>query len=103
MSRSLNGQTWTVHDQASADEQRKAALYTVLQGRTVAERRQLLDILGLLPKRLITEHGMRGYRQGCRCPDCRKANTERTYRQKRASVPATTTADAPINTTKGDQ
>ncbi|MBC2903195.1 hypothetical protein [Streptomyces cupreus] len=103
MSLDLNRQTWGIHDHATPDEKQRATLYVASQARDAADCRQLLDVLGLLPKHVVAEHGMRGYRQGCRCPLCRKANTERTYRQKtkRTGEPATTTADCPINT-KGD-
>jgi hypothetical protein len=47
---------------------------------------------------------MPGYRAGCRCPVCRKANSERLHRQrKRTSPPTTTTSDTPGNTTGGKQ
>ena len=68
----------------SAEERRRASLYAVLQGGNVAERRELLDALGLLPARLRAEHGMPGYRAGCKCKTCRRANANRNRRQRAA-------------------
>jgi hypothetical protein len=65
----------------------------------------LLEVVGLLPgheSRLTRiTHGMPGYRLGCRCKRCRKANANRNV-QQRARQRETTTADAPINTTTGE-
>jgi hypothetical protein len=100
----LNRQTWATHDHATPDEKHRAARYVASQADDAADCRQLLDALGLLPKRLVVEHGMPGYRAGCRCPVCRKANSERLHRQrKRTSPPTTTTTDTPGNTTGGKQ
>jgi hypothetical protein len=94
----LDRQTWGVHDTATTDEKTAASRYVASMAVDAADCRLLLDVLGLLPKRLtVTEHGMRGYRQGCTCPVCRKANQARSQQRR-----ATTVVDAPINTTTGD-
>lgn len=104
MGMDLTRQTWSPKDEATAAEKDAAALYVASVATGPADCRQLLDVLGLLPKRLTVTHGMSGYRQGCKCKRCRRANANRLQRQraKRASVPATTTADCPIDTTTGD-
>jgi hypothetical protein len=89
----LNRQTWGIHDHATPDEQKRAARFVASQARDAADCRQLLDLLGLLPKRLIVEHGMRGYRAGCRCPGCRKANQERLHRQRSKTASPTAKGD----------
>lgn len=97
MSLDLNRRTWGVHDEASPQEQQRAARYVAAVATSADDCRQLLDVLGLLPKLLTVKHGMPGYRAGCRCKRCRKANANRT--QKQRARHATTTADCPINTT----
>jgi hypothetical protein len=97
MSLDLNRQTWGVHDSATADEKEKATRYVASVADDADDCRQLLDLLGLLPKRLtVVEHGMPGYRAGCKCPVCMEANRIRNQEQRR-----TTVVDAPINTTRG--
>jgi hypothetical protein len=97
----LNRRTWGPQDHATADEQEKATKYVASIAYDADDCRHLLDVLGLLPKHLTAAHGMPGYRQGCHCETCRKANANRTQRQ-RAAVPTTTVADCPTNTTTGD-
>jgi hypothetical protein len=93
MSLDLNRRTWGVHDTATAEEKEAAARYVASVAEDAADCRQLLDLLGLLPKHLtVTEHGMRGYRQGCTCGTCRKANAKRNERQKAARQKTTTEA-----------
>jgi hypothetical protein len=58
--------------QNSPQEKQRAALYVAAQADSADDARELLDALGLLPAR---------------------------PRTRRAAVPATTTADCPINTT----
>lgn len=98
MSLELNSRTWGPHDEATPAEKTAATRYVASVATSAADCRHLLDVLGLLPKQRITEHGMTGYRQGCRCVACKRANTARNQRQ-RAAHKATTTADCPINTT----
>jgi hypothetical protein len=71
-----------VKDEATEDEQQRAALYVASVAVDKADCTHLLAVLGLLPKRLTVGHGMAGYRAGCRCKRCRKANTERNRRQR---------------------
>lgn len=99
----MDQQTWSPYDEATNAQKDAAALYVASVATGPADCRQLLDALGLLPKRLTVVHGLPGYRQGCKCRKCRKANADRNQRQraKKASVPATTTADCPINTRGG--
>ncbi|MEV4227303.1 hypothetical protein AB0J81_09365 [Streptomyces bobili] len=102
----LNRQTWSPHDNASVDEKRSASLYVASVAADTEDATQLLAMLGLLPRHhpaimRADEHGMRGYRLGCRCRECRKAKAKQDNR-RRTRVPATTTADCPINTTTGD-
>lgn len=101
----LNRQTWSPHDQATVDEKQAASLYVASVAVDTADATQLLAMLGLLPRHhpaimRADEHGMRGYRIGCRCRLCRKAKAKEDNR-RRAGTPATTTADHPINTTTG--
>ncbi|WP_033307386.1 hypothetical protein RFN58_07125 [Streptomyces iakyrus] len=84
MGKDLNRRTWGPADEATPNEQRRASLYVAAMAGDAADCRQLLDVLGLLPKHLTVQHGMRGYRAGCRCKACRKANTERNRRQRTA-------------------
>jgi hypothetical protein len=81
----------------NGEKQRQAALYTVLHGQTVDERRQLLEMLGLIPAKPrpkrkpgrqagTYEHGHPAkYRQGCRCDACR-AGVTAAYRAWRAQA-----------------
>lgn len=100
----LNRQTWSPHDTASVDERQAASRYVASVSTDAEDATRLLAMLGLLPRHHPAvmrpdEHGMRGYRLGCKCPTCRKAKRARdTVQRKRAGIPATTT-DAPINTT----
>lgn len=90
--------TWQPADVATRDERRMASLYVASIATDKNDALQLLAALGLLPPHLtVTDHGMSGYRVGCRCPVCRKANRSRNSAQR--SRITTTTADAPINTT----
>lgn len=87
----LNRQTWGVDDTATADQKEKATRLVTRVATDADDRHQLLEALGLLPKRLtVTEHGMRGYRQGCTCTVCRAANNDRNARQKAARQKKTT-------------
>jgi hypothetical protein len=97
----LERRTWQPKDIATRDECHRASLYVASIAAGKDDALQLLGALGLLPARLtVTDHGMSGYRVGCRCPVCRKANRTRNAAQR--SRIATTTADAPINTTTGE-
>ena len=103
----LNRQTWSPHDQATVDEKKQASLYVASVAADTEDATRLLAMLGLLPRHhpaimRADEHGMRGYRFGCRCRDCRKAKAKQDNR-RRAGVPATPTADCPINTVTGDR
>lgn len=65
----------------SADIRRAASLYVASIARDKADATQLLAALGLLPRAhpavlRADEHGMRGWRFGCRCPKCRKAKSD---------------------------
>lgn len=87
MSLDLNRQTWGVDTTATASEKRAATHYVASIAVDADDCRHLLDILGLLPKRLtVTEHGMPGYRAGCTCKRCRKANQNRNRRQRAAAA-----------------
>lgn len=86
MSLDLNRQTWGVHDSAAPEEKEAAALYVASVAEDAADCRQLLDLLGLLPKRMTAAHGLPGYRAGCRCPVCVGANRARN----RGHAPSTT-------------
>ncbi|MGW5616216.1 hypothetical protein [Streptomyces sp. NPDC003877] len=79
----LNRRTWGPADEATTDEKHKASLYVASIAHDKADATHLLGALGLLPKRLTVQHGMPGYRAGCRCTTCRKANTTRLNRQNR--------------------
>lgn len=83
----LNRQTWAVHDHASGREKRAAARYVASRSADATEAAQLLAMLGLLPAHhpavmRPTDHGITGYRLGCRCKRCRKANRYRLQRQR---------------------
>lgn len=70
-------------------ERRKAQLYVAAKGTDKTDRTQLLAMLGLLPSshpgaHRPADHGLRGYRLGCRCKECRKANAARCARQRTA-------------------
>jgi hypothetical protein len=94
MSGDLESRTWGRHVTATAEEKTAATRFVASKAVDADDCRLLLDVLGLLPK-AVTEHGMAGYRQGCRCRLCKRANAARTRRQRAV----TTTANAPINTT----
>lgn len=96
MSSDLSRRTWGPHDHATSEEELKASRYVASIARDKADCVQLLDALGLLPALARVEHGMPGYQAGCRCKTCRRANANRTRRQ-RTAIRETTTADAPIN------
>lgn len=95
----LARRTWGVHDEATPDEKARASRYIASVADGPADCRLLLDVLGLLPALLTVEHGMPGYRKGCRCKRCRKANANRNQRQRAAAQRTTTVTDCPINTT----
>lgn len=80
MSSDLSRQTWSPLHQATPDEQTKAARYVASVAVDADDCRELLEALGLV--RRVREHGMRGYRQGCLCKTCRKANAARNQRQR---------------------
>jgi hypothetical protein len=93
MSLDLNRQTWGVHDSAAPEEKEAAARYVASVAEDAADCRELLDALGLLPKHLtVVEHGMPGYRAGCKCPVCMEANRIRNQEQRAVAA-------APTNTT----
>ncbi|MFJ8785008.1 hypothetical protein [Streptomyces sp. NPDC102476] len=93
MTLDLNSRTWGPQDEATPAEKTAATRYVASIATSPADCRHLLDVLGLLPRRRITEHGMTGYRQGCRCALCKRANTARNRRQ-RAAHKTTTRAEA---------
>jgi hypothetical protein len=92
----LNRQTWSPHDNATVDEKQTAALYVTSVADDAEDAAQLLAMLGLLPRHhpavmRADEHGMRGYRFGCRCRQCRKAKSKQdTAQRKRTTTPTTT-------------
>ena len=81
----------------SPEQRRQAALYTVLHGQTVEERRELLEMLGLIPDKPrpkrkpgrpagTYEHGHPAkYKQGCHCDEC-KAGVTAQFREWRAQA-----------------
>ncbi|MFF3511579.1 hypothetical protein [Streptomyces sp. NPDC002573] len=82
--------TWAPHDTATTDEQRKASLFVASVARDVADATHLLNILGLLPKYHPAvmdpeDHGMKGYRLGCRCQVCRRAKRNDASRKRAAA------------------
>lgn len=86
MTLDLSRRTWQPADAATRDERRRASLYVASIATSKDDATQLLAVLGLLPARLtVTDHGMAGYRAGCRCAVCRKANALRTQRQRKAA------------------
>lgn len=87
MSSDLSRKTWTTLDQATPDEQTKARRYVASVAVDAEDCRQLLEVLGLCGRR-IREHGMPGYRQGCRCKTCRRANAARNRSQRARKEPA---------------
>lgn len=94
----LNRQTWSPHDAATVDEKKQASLYVASVAADADDATQLLAMLGLLPRHHPAimrpdEHGMRGYRIGCRCRECRKAKSKQDNRRR---------TGAPANTTTGD-
>lgn len=65
----------------TADTRRAASLFVASVARDKADATQLLAALGLLPRAhpavlRADEHGMRGWRFGCRCVVCRKAKSD---------------------------
>lgn len=65
----------------TADIRRRAALHVASKAVDKADATQLLAALGLLPKGHPAtlrpqDHGMRGWRLGCRCTVCRKAKSD---------------------------
>ncbi|MDX2513894.1 hypothetical protein PV355_01765 [Streptomyces stelliscabiei] len=65
----------------TADIRRRAALHVASKAVDKADATQLLAALGLLPRAhpavlRADEHGMRGWRFGCRCTKCRKAKSD---------------------------
>lgn len=65
----------------------RAARYIAANATDAADCTRLLAMVGLLPaghpaSLLPSDHGMRGYRLGCRCKTCRKANGNRLARQR---------------------
>lgn len=90
MAEDLTRGTWGPLSLATPAECRKAALYVTATARDKADATQLLAVLGLLPathQAMIRpqDHGLIGYRLGCRCKACRKANTTRLQRQRAAA------------------
>ena len=82
--------TWGPLTVGTPEECRKASLYVASVARDKADATELLAILGLLPARHPArirpgDHGLIGYRLGCRCTPCRKANTNRLQRQRAAA------------------
>lgn len=70
----------------TADTRRTAALYVASKAANAEDATQLLAALGLLPRAhpavlRADEHGMRGWRLGCRCPKCRKAKSDDNRRR----------------------
>lgn len=90
---------YTQRAESTPEQIGRASLFVASIATSPGDCRQLLDVLGLLPTRMTVEHGMPGYRKGCRCVRCRKANANRNQKQRAAR--RTTTADVPINTTTG--
>ncbi|UOB09131.1 hypothetical protein MQE23_08705 [Streptomyces sp. HP-A2021] len=98
----LNRRTWSPKDEATTDEKRKASLYVAAVARDAADCTTLLAALGLLPRHHpavmdLSDHGMKGYRLGCRCHACRRAKRSRDSAQRRAARRNQNT------TTEGDQ
>lgn len=65
----------------SADTRHAAALYVASIARDKEDATELLAALGLLPRAhpavlRPSDHGMRGWRFGCRCSKCRKAKSD---------------------------
>jgi hypothetical protein len=91
MGADFTGHTWTHLDTASRAESDRAARYvTGMAARDKADATHLLAVLGLLPAGhpatlRPSDHGMRGYKVGCRCERCVKWNRNRLDRQKKAA------------------
>lgn len=88
MAGDLNRRTWSPQDVGTRDERRKASLYVASVATSKDDGVDLLSALGLLPAGhpalfAHVQHGMPGYRAGCRCERCRKANTNRNQQQRR--------------------
>lgn len=66
-----------------------AARYVAAHASSVADCTELLAMLALLPAGHPAtirpeDHGLPGYRLGCRCKQCRKANANRSVRERAA-------------------
>ena len=82
--------TWAPLTLTTPETRRKASLYVTSKAVDKADATHLLAILGLLPTNHIAtirpqDHGLIGYRAGCRCKPCRKANSNRLQRQRDAA------------------
>lgn len=78
----------------TADTRRAAALHVASKAVDKADATQLLAALGLLPKGHPAtlrpqDHGMRGWRLGCRCVICRKAKSDLDRRMRAKNGDAT--------------
>jgi hypothetical protein len=94
MAAELSGHTWTHLGSATREECEKARKYVASKATGVEDCTDLLAKLGLLPAGHPAtlrpqDHGLPGYRKGCRCKRCRKANSMRLERQKAARKGAT--------------
>jgi hypothetical protein len=86
----FTGRTWGHLDTATRSEQEKAARFIASKADGVGEATELLAMLGLLPPGhpatiRSVDHGMPGYKQGCRCTQCTRANRQRLARQRRTA------------------
>ncbi|MFJ8995554.1 hypothetical protein ACIRQH_34760 [Streptomyces sp. NPDC102279] len=84
----LNRRTWSPQDVGTPKERRTASRYVVRVATSKAEAIALLATLGLLPAGhpalfAHVQHGLPGYRAGCRCERCRKANQNRVQKQRK--------------------
>ena len=94
MGTELTGHTWTHLGGATRTERDKAARYVASVALDKDDCTDLLAKLGLLPSGHPAtlrpqDHGLPGYRKGCRCKRCRKSNAMRLERQKTARKGAT--------------
>lgn len=90
----LTGRTWSHLEIGSREERETAARYVASVAHDKADCTHLLNLLGLLPAGHPAtirpqDHGLPGYRAGCRCKRCRKANNTRLERQRAARKGAT--------------
>jgi hypothetical protein len=90
----FTGRTWGHLNSGTRDDCEKAARYVASVAHDTADCTQLLAALGLLPARHPAalrdeDHGLIGYRRGCRCKRCVKANRARLDRQRSAGKGAT--------------